>query len=139
MDDAINNYEGAYVDNIDVVNNSQLPTTAFVIPVESETSYKLPLHFSFNLFGQSYDHVYINPNGTVSFVNDFVTAVPTMNRFMDIGQPTIVASWHPYQPELMQSGGVHYQRTSNGIHIFYDNILSSDTNITSDSFGVAFY
>lgn len=129
-DEVANNFEGAYVDNIAVLNHPSLPDISFYVPVEGteNNSINIPLHFTFPYMGANYTDMYINPNGFLTFATAYTTAPTNQTNILNSGKPSIVAYGVDFTPESLNSGGIYYRRTSNtSIVVDFDNLRTSNT------------
>jgi len=133
VDGSANNYEGAYIDNINIYNRSSLDTRQFQIPLETVDTpigYTIPLHFGFTFQGVNYNELFVDPYGSIIFGSTFINS--PYSTFMN-DYPRIAAFWAgSLSPDDINSGPVTFSRTNNSLIIKYEKITSklvaSDTN-----------
>ncbi len=81
---------------------------------------EIAIPFDFNLYGTSYDSLFINNNGNISFGNGYFTFNASgfpINQF-----PMISAYWADVDTRGAGSGLVYYKMTDNAMVVRYNNV-----------------
>jgi len=93
----------------------------------------LDLGFNVTFFGQTYNSLFINNNGNVSFGNGIATFVPT--GVTGVNAPIISPFFGDVDTRGAGSGVVHYNLTSNQLVVTWDNVGYFNQHATAtDSF-----
>jgi hypothetical protein len=80
----------------------------------------LDLGFNVTFFGQTYNSLFINNNGNVSFGNGIASFVPT--GVTGVNAPIISPFFGDVDTRGAASGVVHYNLTSNQLVVTWDNV-----------------
>ena len=80
----------------------------------------IPLPFSFNFYGNSYDSVFINNNGNISFNSSYYTF--TANPFPDSTYNMIAPFWGDVDTRDTLSGLVYYKITPTAMIVKWENV-----------------
>ncbi len=89
------------------------------LAVGDDGSVQVALPFEFELCGQSFNSVFVNGNGNITFGapnSDFTESIPEMLS----GPPRIAGWWDDLNPSA--AGTVSYQQTNNSFSVYYDNV-----------------
>ena len=81
---------------------------------------KIGIPFSFNFYGVSYDSLYINNNGNISFLSPYYTF--TANSFPDSINNMIAAFWGDVDTRDSLSGMVYYKITPTAMIIKWEQV-----------------
>jgi len=84
------------------------------------TAVPIALPFTFTLYGTSYNSVYINNNGNVSFGAGFATYTST--GFPVNGFPMVAPFWADVDTRAAASGVVHYRLEANKLVVIWDHV-----------------
>ncbi len=96
-----------------------------MLPNDDNSSSAIPLPFTFQLFGQSYDTLYINNNGNVSFGASYVTF--TSNPFPDSNYVMVAPFWADVDTRGSgcsgsDGGHVWYKLTTTALYVNWDMV-----------------
>lgn len=80
----------------------------------------IALPFSFNLYGNTYNSVYINNNGNISFLAPYMTF--TANPFPDSAYNMIAPFWGDVDTRDSASGLVYYKITATSMIVKWENV-----------------
>jgi len=80
----------------------------------------VPLSFSFDLFGTTYNSVFINNNGNLSFDNGYCTF--TASGFPVSGFPMVAPFWADVDTRNTTSGTVYYRSEANRFTVIWDHV-----------------
>jgi hypothetical protein len=107
-----------------------LDETFSVVPMNSGTapdyrnddgySAEVSLPFTFNLFGESHNSIFINNNGNLSFGNGYSTF--SASGFPIDNFPMVSAYWADVDTRNLESGLVYYKVTDNAMIVRYNEV-----------------
>ena len=107
---------GAPAMGTDVIFNAPPPG---VIPLTDDGSVEIFMPFAFEMCGQSFNSMYVNGNGNLTFgapSSDFSESAAEMLS----GPPRIAALWDDLNPSA--GGVVSYSQTSNSLSVRFDGV-----------------
>ncbi len=84
------------------------------------SSEAIPIPFTFSLFGQDYDTLFINNNGNISF--DYGWPTYTASGFPFLGSPMVAPFWADVDTRGEGSGLVYYKILPNALIVRYDHV-----------------
>ena len=87
---------------------------------DDDVTLAVPLSFTFDLFGQSFNSLFINNNGNVSFGASFDTFTSTgfpVNNF-----PMVAPFWADVDTRALTSGVVYYRSEANRFTVIWDRV-----------------
>lgn len=88
---------------------------------DDDVTLSIPLPFTFNLYTSSYNTVFINNNGNLSFGSSFSTFTPS--GFPVLGFPMVAPIWSDVDTRLTTVGGVvHYRIDANRMVVIWDHV-----------------
>ncbi len=87
---------------------------------DDRSSLSLPLPFNFCFYGQTYNSVFINNNGSISFDAPHGTFVP--DSFPTIFYKMIAPFWADVDTRNLQSGLVYYKITATHMIVTWDHV-----------------
>jgi hypothetical protein len=111
------------------LDQSQLASNCFIpvdgsftaIPKDGEPSTgPIALPFAFNLYGTSYNEVYINVNGTLSFIDPFESGLPFPFPY-DL-TPLVAPFWSENDIDEESSGQIYYKVTPTHLVVTWDKV-----------------
>jgi subtilase family serine protease len=98
------------------------------LPRSDDGSYgPLALPFTFNLYGKSYNQVWINNNGSLTFNGPY--SAYTAGGFPINDQPMVAAFWGDVDTRDAASGQVHYMITSTAMLVTWDHVGYHDGGV----------
>ncbi len=107
-----------------------LDDTFSVVPMSSGTapdyrnddgfSAEISLPFTFNLFGENHNAIFINNNGNLSFGNGYSTF--SASGFPIDNFPMVSAYWADVDTRNLESGLVYYKITNNALIVRYNEV-----------------
>ena len=96
------------------------PDTWTEIPDNDDgTSEEIDLPFTFSFYGESYNSVYINNNGNITFNSNFDTFTP---EGFPISTPMIAPFWGDVDTRNDDSGNVWYLVTPNALYVAFAGV-----------------
>jgi len=107
---------GAPMRGIDVVFNRLPPGP---IPLVDDDWFELFLPFSYEFCGRSFESMFVNANGTLSFDRPVGQRVETPTGFL-AGPPHIAALWDDLIP--IRGGGVSFEETTNEVTVHWNAV-----------------
>lgn len=112
---------GTTTAGINVIMNSFRPGDP--LPIVDEGWIELPLPFPFTIVGETYNSVFVNDNGSLTFGGPapFPDYLPATAGFLD-GPPRIAALWHDLDSGA--GGVVTFDQTANTFTVFWRNVPS---------------
>ncbi len=87
---------------------------------DDKSTQAIPLPFNFCFYGQNYNSVYINNNGSISFGTPYGTFVP--DSFPTKFYRMIAPFWADVDTRNLQSGLVYYQITASHLIVTWDHV-----------------
>ncbi|WP_276485912.1 CARDB domain-containing protein [Paraflavitalea pollutisoli] len=116
-----------------VITNKALVAPACLVPVDASftalprgdgnSSDAIHLPFSFNLYGTTYNEVYINTDGTISFTEPIEEYLPIALPYY---QPVIAPFWGDVDTRHANSGQVYYKVTPTHLIVTWDHVGYAD-------------
>ena len=94
--------------------------TLAMLPNDDEFSNVIVLPFNFSFYGTSYDSLYINNNGNVSF--DLPYSTFTANPFPDPSYNMIAPFWADVDTRSTNGGNVWYKLTPHSLVVVWDHV-----------------
>ncbi len=94
--------------------------TLAMLPNDDEFSNVVVLPFNFSFYGTSYDSLYINNNGNVSF--DLPYSTFTANPFPDPSYNMIAPFWADVDTRSTNGGNVWYKLTPHSLVVVWDHV-----------------
>lgn len=91
-----------------------------MLPNDDEFSNVIVLPFNFSFYGTSYDSLYINNNGNVSF--DLPYSTFTANPFPDPSYNMIAPFWADVDTRSTNGGNVWYKLTPHSLVVVWDHV-----------------
>ncbi|MFN0066546.1 MAG: pre-peptidase C-terminal domain-containing protein [Limisphaerales bacterium] len=118
---AVSAAAGATTTDINIIMNSIRPGDP--LPIRDEGWVELSLPFPFTIVGQTYNSVFVNDNGSLTFGTPapFPDYFPGSAAFLD-GPPRIAALWHDLDSGA--GGVVTFEQTANTFTVFWRNVPS---------------
>ncbi len=104
------------IPDIDIIFNATPPGP---IPAGDETSTELFMKFQFKFCGETYDSVFVNSNGNLTFGSPSQSGFESPNPFLT-GPPRIAGLWDDLNPAA--GGSVSYSETPRSITISFANV-----------------
>jgi hypothetical protein len=104
---------------IDVILNAFSPGQALLLHINGSAEIFLPFRYEF--CGQSYDSVFINENGNLTFGAGDHRAIGTTLRMLS-GLPRIAAVWAQLDSRPLFGGEVTFSQTHNRFTVSYQNM-----------------
>ncbi len=102
---------------------SVVPFAGYIAPEyrnDDASSDPITLPFSFNLYGNTYNSLYINNNGNISFLAPYMTF--TANPFPDSSYNMIAPFWGDVDTRDSASGLVYYKITATSMIVKWENV-----------------
>lgn len=87
---------------------------------DDDTTGSVPLQFTFNLYGQTFNDVFINNNGNVSFGSGFSTFTST--GFPVNGFPMVAPFWADVDTRDLGSGTVYFKSELHRFTVIWDHV-----------------
>lgn len=91
-----------------------------MLPNDDSYSNSIPLPFNFSFYGTTYDSVYINNNGNISFTQPYFTF--TANPFPDPSFNMIAPFWADVDTRSTNGGNVWYKMNPHSLVIVWDHV-----------------
>jgi hypothetical protein len=120
---------GGTASNINIILNARPPGP---LPLGDDSSLEIFTKFSMRFCGQSYDSVWINSNGNLTFGVGSVAATETRASFLT-GPPRIAALWDDLDPTA--GGTVSFSPTAHALTVRFEDVPEFDIG-GSNSFSV---
>jgi hypothetical protein len=108
---------GVPVSGVDIIFNA--PGPGDPLPVGIDGSVQLPLPFTFDFCGQSYDSVFVNANGNLTFGEDSWDYTESVTDLLD-GPPRIAPFWDDLNSTA--GGIVYYDLTANTFSVHWTDV-----------------
>ncbi len=87
---------------------------------DDDHTVQLPLNFNFDLYGSTYNAVFINNNGNLSFLSGYCTFTST--GFPVADTPMIAPFWADVDTRNAISGAVYYKQGPNYLAVAWDHV-----------------
>ncbi|HAB15409.1 MAG TPA: hypothetical protein DCE44_03055 [Verrucomicrobiales bacterium] len=108
---------GETTGDINILINGLRPGSP--LPVGDDGSFELPLPFGFRILGQSFDKVFVNANGNLTFGSPDSSYTPSRPGFLD-GPPRIAGLWRDLNPSA--GGIVTFAQTASAFSVIWRNV-----------------
>ncbi|MCC7373979.1 MAG: hypothetical protein IT581_04945 [Verrucomicrobiales bacterium] len=108
---------GTTLQGIDITINA--PSPGETIPLADDGSLEIALPFPFTLCQETYNSVFVNANGSLTFGQSDGSPSPTPDRFLG-GPPRVAALWMDLNPE--EGGRIFFSRSADVFSVTWERV-----------------